>query len=1277
MARSGVRRPSAGGGGIARARRAAGVGGPGGCDRRWDRVDGDAVAEAKFRWYLLAAWLLATFIWTRVNAGVTGGASLAAWIAAEEIANAAVRLIAEKLLEAIVSAGMGAVIGAGTDLFAQILAVVTGHAHGLDWSSLGLAAASGALGGALGSAVTSLSAAAETAAGRAGADAAAAAMSAARLTHSLPGGLVVAGLSGAATQATMNAASGNADVDWTGFFAGSLGAMAGHTVAKSEALGRHPDAAWGGDVELAALGPALDPPADRFGGFGGGAAADWRIRGDKGGMRWESNLNFDDVLGAGVLASHVHAGPQGSAERGVSEVQAQLLSGGEGRGRRKPVPDSGRGFDLSDGHRVEFSAGGDWWVRPAGWGESLEHAGFATAVRTLSTGADGRPRLVVGTPGMSAEGAVDRLRSMWRDIPARKGPQDEVPGRVTLMAPVAVADLPGLRDFVARHRVEVEVPTGQVLAGGRGQLYVSGTGNGMEESTHGQWVVFAPTAATADAHVYAAHASPTGSAALDAAEHRTGPVQTAVLSVDRDAPPSAAGAPLANGPRPEQHADHFTSIPSLGRERSIHPESGAADPTAATTSQAHPSTAPGTATTVPGTAADPLARNAATGSSGHIAAVPAAAPTPADHTIGSTHSVGQHHDPEHATLPAGPDALAASFPTERVRVRLGGTMLNPPAWDEALTNHAAGSPTGLPTGLQERLGAVEASRIPAGILLHTGAAVHDNPAFALAVDTLPPNPDRLTVVVADTPAARALATLKTELPPQARDFHLVAPGHTPSGQDIHTTLVPSAARAGRWPALPQRATGPVVFVTLEGPHALDHTLEGLRQGRHSALHAARVTFETSNGSIATSTRSIRFAGLARDRGLDWEEISRLPQTFARARTLDPRATWSMDRLLAYRDLERAVGGQSDSGRPFPWNVRDHATRLMEDPKHGLTRLLDLASSRDARTLFSSYTSLRALTPDTAPTPERLLAFHDLDSILTEVPGHLEGFEARAADILEPSGSMTRWLEAVEILPPAERPTVLLDLAYGGQLTDQVRARTGRETITLANVRAYASEVLTRPQAPGVVRSLAEARELYQEIHGEAGIGPAGEARGLDRLVHPIEQERLRDLVHLADTARAQGITTEHRRITLDALADLARQAHPGPWIEAANGTHGQVRTLLDTLGLAHRLGFPNPDLEGLRIASTTARLVRELDGPLWPLPTRKIGPDQVHRLALEVTGRGSAQHLLETLAKAHRVHPFPNLDTARATATRLHTAGPTEPADALPEGGERDMDGLD
>ncbi|MFF1949692.1 hypothetical protein ACFVXI_13265, partial [Kitasatospora herbaricolor] len=206
-------------------------------------------------------------------------------------------------------------------------------------------------------------------------------------------------------------------------------------------------------------------------------------------------------------------------------------------------------------------------------------------------------------------------------------------------------------------------------------------------------------------------------------------------------------------------------------------------------------------------------------------AAPGTGPVAAEPTTGTVHpdpvsdpsglatpDAGAETGPVSATgSPTGalPDSSGAlpthtttAVPTAGVQARPVGAVLDSPRWEQALSGPGGALPTAL--------GPVTATRIPAGILLHSAT---EDPAFALTARSLAPDPTRLTVIVPDSAAARSLHTLVAGLPPEARErLRLVMPDR---GLDHATSLLQSLPDVREVVA----ATGPVTLAETGHAHA--------------------------------------------------------------------------------------------------------------------------------------------------------------------------------------------------------------------------------------------------------------------------------------------------------------------------------------------------------------------------------------------------------------------------------------------------------------------------
>ncbi|MFE3246965.1 hypothetical protein ACFXJ7_42620, partial [Kitasatospora indigofera] len=166
-------------------------------------------------------------------------------------------------------------------------------------------------------------------------------------------------------------------------------------------------------------------------------------------------------------------------------------------------------------------------------------------------------------------------------------------------------------------------------------------------------------------------------------------------------------------------------------------------------------------------------------------------------------------------------------------------MLDPPRWDKAL-DWQAGT---LQNTLTTRLGTVQATPIPAGILLHGSA---EDPLFAVTARSLAPDPNRLTVIVPDSTAARSLHTLIDALPPQARErLRLVMPDR---GLAHATSLLNSLPDIKEVVA----ATGPVTLSENGHAHTRNRTTTDPETGRTTTTPGQWLSLTRTQQPTATT-----------------------------------------------------------------------------------------------------------------------------------------------------------------------------------------------------------------------------------------------------------------------------------------------------------------------------------------------------------------------------------------------------------------------------------------
>ncbi|MCX5215886.1 hypothetical protein OG689_42850 [Kitasatospora sp. NBC_00240] len=194
----------------------------------------------------------------------------------------------------------------------------------------------------------------------------------------------------------------------------------------------------------------------------------------------------------GLASRHGAHTAAGGAPKGLAETLARLKTDAARLGPFEAVPDSGKGFPLPGGLRLEITTGGAWWARPLAGGVAPGGTAFNSAVRTMGVGQDGRPRLVVGTPDMPSGVAVQRLETVWGAVLQAPRRPTELPQEIILATPVGPDELAGVQTFVAGHGVTVSAPNGQLLAGaGDRSAQTAGV------TAAGQWLHITPTSAAA------------------------------------------------------------------------------------------------------------------------------------------------------------------------------------------------------------------------------------------------------------------------------------------------------------------------------------------------------------------------------------------------------------------------------------------------------------------------------------------------------------------------------------------------------------------------------------------------------------------------------------------------------------------------------------------------------------------------------------------------------------------------------------------------------------
>ncbi|MGW1839035.1 WXG100-like domain-containing protein [Streptomyces sp. NPDC002067] len=859
------------------------------------------VEKAKLQAIFFGLYLVASIAWAVANAVETLGGSLV-WLAGVEIVvSELLSQVGRFLLEAVIAAGLGALVMAGADVLAQGVVLGKGHSDHFDWGSVLKSAGMGALMGAVAHGVGTAIGAGSRAAYRGiagGAGKAAAGVEKAALSEGgraaertiAPGGtrdvVAAAGQPASALSRTVGgegAAAAGREVTVAGSRAADTAAGSAAAAGSREVAEGAAQAAPRVSAGRVAAGLAESVVQAGAGGYAGMTAGTTAMGG-------KTHTGADGLTTgmAGGLARRVGGAHPIGAPAGLAASLAHL-SALPDAARFTPfehVQDAGRGFSLPGTTRVEITPQGNFWARPQDAGSAVFDAAFSSAVRTMGTD-DGLPRMVVGTPELPSGSGVAHLESTWREIAAAPDAPARLPDRVVLATPVTEAELPALHAFVTQHQVEVRVPSGPVLAGPDGALFVTGSGHG--DAAGGRWTTFSPPSDEAG-HRTPAPAPPTAAAPSaghpataeravppaprmpGAAEGRTGPLPASQQVAGAGAPATgrtgaawadvhstettgrdagvsreratgggasqtgasretatagAATGPVAGAPDAGQRTAgvpgagpgsaqvRAAEIPAPGGRAGGTPQGEALTPPSGDRAAAEAPAAGHHTTELPGAEAPASGQRATTGQPAAgpratEARAPAAeapghpsAEMPSSGTAGAPgHSATEAPLPgaESATPAARPDAPAspadrtpppdpgpaAPVPGERtpdgpppgpVRTRVAGAVLDAPAWERALQAHGDGS--GLPAGAAERLGAMRAERIPAGILLRDpagGAGLFERPEVAATLRSLAPDPRRLTVIAPDAAAARALHTLVDALPPGARDsLRLVMP----------------------------------------------------------------------------------------------------------------------------------------------------------------------------------------------------------------------------------------------------------------------------------------------------------------------------------------------------------------------------------------------------------------------------------------------------------------------------------------------------------------------
>ncbi|MEV8100750.1 hypothetical protein AB0P35_42050, partial [Kitasatospora sp. NPDC085879] len=403
------------------------------------------VVKAKIQALEIAAWLIASIAWAVATAVFTEGASLALIAAFEATAEGMLAALGRWFLALLKAIASGAVFMTVVDVAAQGIELARGDIDEINWESVGWAALTGGAAGAVGMGLGVGWAAAK--------------------------GVVSKGVGGALGAAEEGAVTGAVSSG-----RGSVSSVLSSAAGRVEQYGHMVVTNYVTNVGMStAQGRTNANPADAFDG-----AAVSALHGPAGSH--------------GPAGRHEVAGPHGPRETHgparLAEMLPHLVEGPQA-GRFEPFApagDAGRGFGLSGGDRVEVTARGNLWVRPEGWGEAAGESAFATAVRNLPSGPDGAVRLVVGTADMAPGAGVERLLSTWEELRHAPDRADAMPSHVVLAAPLTEGEVSALRGFVARERVEVSAPNGQLLAGPEGTLYVPEGNQVAGSGGRGQWL---------------------------------------------------------------------------------------------------------------------------------------------------------------------------------------------------------------------------------------------------------------------------------------------------------------------------------------------------------------------------------------------------------------------------------------------------------------------------------------------------------------------------------------------------------------------------------------------------------------------------------------------------------------------------------------------------------------------------------------------------------------------------------------------------------------------
>ncbi|MFD9123242.1 glycosyltransferase [Kitasatospora sp. NPDC059571] len=496
----------------------------------------------------------------------------------------------------------------------------------------------------------------------------------------------------------------------------------------------------------ATAGKAAEATADRAVGFANMVATNWVTNAGWGAAEGRADLSLTDaVAGAGAAALHVHAAEHGEGPPGMGHQPGEITPHPAGDGHASGSADGeGWGVSLPDGYWLGAFGKGNLWARPKGWEEAPQAMGFASSVRAMKPAVDGGPRLVVGTPELSADAVLERLASAWRSVQATGVPVSEV----VLAAPVGDRRIAVIRDFATRERVTVNALSGQVIAGpGRSQRLPASMGHSPSDPASHMLDHMAANHGTSSA----SHAAVDSPAPLDRPTLSSAgtPLPVRTPSADTSALPATVPAEVAHpqATPAEQHQEPFRTTPAgpplPEAQTLVAPQAdAAAHQTTGGTRELDPAVAPRYA-------------------SGSVRP-DAAPPTTGDAMAG----------------PLAPTSLSTAT------VRPGGALLDPPRWEHALTGEA----DLMPAELADRLGQVtrpEGSRSGTGPFIAESVGSHYPSPPVTRIEALAELRDQpLSVTTYPSPAG---ARLHDPLPaPQESASHwttpaAASPSHTSTG----------------------------------------------------------------------------------------------------------------------------------------------------------------------------------------------------------------------------------------------------------------------------------------------------------------------------------------------------------------------------------------------------------------------------------------------------------------------------------------------------------------